>query len=376
MGKSAVRLIALIISLFLLPVWGEEPLLTVLDDHHAQPAQMVGGQYQTRYPMQPLRGGFFQWLLTHWWREWDPPHSTPPQPVTPHLSWIHHPGVEPQVTWIGHSTVLLQIAGINLLFDPIFSKYASPWPPLGPKRYQPPGLSLSQLPHIDIVMISHNHYDHLDLPSLQALAQQSGGPPLFLVPLGDQHLLADSLTWPGGQSAPYLREFNWDQHLVWPTREGPMSLHFDAVQHWSTRDLADKNTSLWGSWAVLAPHFRFWFSGDLGYSPDTQDIGRKYGHFDLAAIAIGAYHPEWYLKTFHINPEQAVDVMTDVHAKQAFGIHWGTFPLSDEAPDQPPKRLVEALKAHHSPLSQFVVLPLGETIRYPLSLSETHANNP
>lgn len=375
MSNHRLGLMGLIFCLLWLPARGDEPPLTVLNDALAHPARMEGGHYQTRYPMPPVRGGFFQWLLTHWWREWDPPHSTPPQPVTPNLAWIQHPGSAPQVTWIGHSTVLLQVAGVNLLFDPIFSDYASPWPPLGPKRYQRPGLSLAQLPHIDMVMISHNHYDHLDLPSLQALVRQSGGPPLFMVPLGDGQLLAESLTWPQGQSAPHLREFNWDQHLLWPTPEGPISLHFDAVQHWSTRDLIDKNTSLWGSWAVLAPHFRFWFSGDLGYSRDTRDIGQKYGYFDLAAIAIGAYHPEWYLKTFHIDPEQALHVMDDIQAHQAFGIHWGTFPLSDEAPERPPQRLTEALTALPHPHPLFTVLPLGGTVRYPLLKNALHANN-
>ena len=336
----------------------------VLDDAEAQPAQRIGGVYQARYPMPPLRGGFFQWLLTHWWRELSILPQHPPQPVKPNLEIIHHPASAPQLTWIGHSTVLLQVAGVNLLFDPIFSTHASPLSPLGPERYQKPGLSLAMLPHIDVVMISHNHYDHLDLPSLRALARQAGGPPLFLVPQGDRALLDEELPLPRTTLANRVRELNWDQHVLFPTRNGPMTLHFDAVQHWSTRDLIDRNESLWGSWAVLAPGFRFWFSGDLGYSRDTQDIGRKYGHFDLAAIAIGAYYPQWYLKAFHIDPEQALDVQQEVHAQHAVGIHWGTFPLSDEPPDQPPRELAQALARRHLPADQFTVQALGETIVY------------
>lgn len=357
-------LLALLINgVFLSGSWAEPPP-PVLNDTGGHPAQALDGKFQTRYTTPPLRGGFFQWLLTHWWRELDPPPTTPPLPVAPHLAWIQHPSALPQVTWIGHSTVLLQVAGRNLLFDPVFSDYASPWPPLGPKRYQAPGLTLAQLPHIDAVMISHNHYDHLDLPSLRTLAQQPGGPPLFLVPLGNGSLLVNNLPLPAARAHAVVIEINWDQHVQMTTAEGPMTLHFDAVQHWSTRDLLDKNESLWGSWAVLAPHFRFWFSGDLGYSQDTQDIGRKYGYFDLAAIAIGAYHPQWYLKTFHIDPPQAVDVFQQIHAKQAFGIHWGTFPLSDEPPNQPPQLLAQALIDHHLPANCFTVLPLGDTIRY------------
>ncbi|NDU87048.1 MAG: MBL fold metallo-hydrolase [Ferrovum sp.] len=318
--------------------------------------------------MAPPHSGFFQWVITHWWSELSPPVTYPPQTVTPDLKKLHTPAHTPQLTWVGHSTVLLQMDGLNLLFDPIFSEYASPFPPLGPKRYQPPGVALKDLPHIDVVMISHNHYDHMDLPSLRALAHQKGGPPWFLVPLGDRHWFLENI---GEHSLrTRVRELNWDQHATLMGNSGPVECHFDAVQHWSTRTLFDKDRTLWGSWAILSPDFRFWFSGDLGYSNDTTDIGRKYGHFDLAAIAIGSYQPHWYMKPYHISPVESVKVLEEVHAQQAIGIHWGTFPLSDEGPDQAPQDLDIALMSAHIPFSRFFVLRPGQT--YFWSASTTH----
>jgi L-ascorbate metabolism protein UlaG (beta-lactamase superfamily) len=266
------------------------------------------------------------------------------------------------VTWIGHATVLLQLDGLNILSDPHFSERASPVSFAGPKRHQPPGVSLAQLPHIDVVMLSHNHYDHLDLPSVRALMAQAGGPPLFLVPLGVAEWFAANV--PGAQvggAAPNVRAFDWDDHLALDGRSGPVDFRFLAVQHWSSRTPWDRNATLWGSWAVRHPQFRYWFSGDLGYSKDTQDIGRQWGPFDFAAIAVGAYAPRWFMARQHIDPTEAVQVMEDIGARAAFGIHWGTFSLTDEPLDQPPRDLAAAVAAKGWAPDRFGVLRHGET---------------
>ncbi len=340
----------------------------------AEPITTPGAQwgpegYQNRYPVTGHPAGSF--LTWQWQSLWKPDTPLSPDallPLPPRLDLIQKPAEGAQLTWIGHSTVLLQLDGLNILTDPIFSNYASPLPPFGPRRHQPPGLTMAQLPHVDVVLISHNHYDHMDLHSLRQLARQPGGAPLFLIPLGNEQWFLDNipgtvLYGPGRN----VRAMNWGDLQWLQAQHGTVAFHFESVQHWSARTLWDRNESLWGSWAVIHPSFRFWFSGDLGYSRDTQDIGRRYGYFDLAAIAIGAYEPRWFMHNHHIDPAQAVQVMQEVGARQAVGIHWGTFRLSDEALDQPPKDLALALRQQGLPQNRFFVMQHGETRPFALS---------
>jgi L-ascorbate metabolism protein UlaG (beta-lactamase superfamily) len=335
----------------------------VLADEISRPAQVGEDGYLNRYkPVNRLKGGFLLWQLQQWWYEVPEGSKIPPKNIPPDLDFIHNPQGQTAITWIGHSTVLIQLDGVNILTDPVFSNYVTPLPPFGPRRYQPPGLSLAQLPHIDVVLLSHNHYDHLDLPSIRALAHQSNGPPIFLVPLGNKQWFRDNfpeLHYVGPLQTVF--ELDWDEHYTVHGNTNDLTINFDAVQHWAERGIFDRNRTLWGSWAIIHPKLRFWFSGDLGYSPDTRDIGRKYGYFDYAAIAIGAYAPHWYMKTYHINPAEAVQVMLDVNAKRAFGVHWGTFPLSDERVNQPPEDLKQALSDKELPENRFTVLHIGET---------------
>ena len=154
---------------------------------------------------------------------------------------------------------------------------------------------------------------------------------------------------------------DWDQHVSIKGKTQNLDLHFLAVQHWSARSLGDRYETLWGSWAFMHPDLRFWFSGDLAYSPDTKAIGERMGGFDLAAIAIGAYEPRWFMKDSHLNPKEALQTMRDINAKVAIGIHWGTFDgMSDEPLDQPPKDLEIAKNESSSPLN-FFVLKHGES---------------
>jgi L-ascorbate metabolism protein UlaG (beta-lactamase superfamily) len=288
-----------------------------------------------------------------------PPRS-PITGVTPDLAFIHGNRTVPAWTWVGHSTGLLQVGGANLLFDPVFSRFASPVPFAGPRRHQPPGLALAELPHIETVLLTHNHYDHLDRPSVRALARQAGGAPLYVVPLGLRAWFAKNL--PRVNAAlPEIEEVAWQQsHRLAPE----IDVHFLPVQHWSNRSGFDRNQTQWGSWAVVHPTFRFWFGGDFGYSDEPRQIGERFGGFDAAAIPIGAYEPRWFMRSQHVNPDEAVQAMLDVGAREAVAIHWGTFALTDESLDEPPRALAAALAARGVPPDRFLILRHGETRRF------------
>lgn len=291
------------------------------------------------------------------------PPLAPIRGVAPDLEFLHANTSTPAYTWIGHSSALLQMAGANLLLDPVFSRTASPFRYAGPRRHQPPGLTPEQLPHVDAVLLTHNHYDHLDRPSVRAVARQAGGAPCYFVPKGTERWFARNLPRVRG-TLPHIEAMAWDDDRVLQAPHGPIALHFLPVQHWSSRTGFDRNASLWGSWALLHERFRFWYSGDLGYSSEPQAIGARLGPFDAAAIAIGAYEPRWFMRSQHVNPDEAVQVMLDVRAQRAIGVHWGTFALTDEPLDQPPRDLEMALDARGLPRERFVVLRHGETLRF------------
>lgn len=313
-------------------------------------------------------GALLSWKLAAA-RDGLPPRPREPIPVVaPELDFIAAnaragAAMTPALTWIGHATTLVQAGGLNVLTDPVFSDRVSPLPFVGPRREQPPGLGLAQLPHVDLVLISHNHYDHLDDASVRALAAQPGGPPLFAVPLGLK-------AWFAERGITNVVELDWWQsHHV-----GNVELVLTPVQHWSGRSLSDRMATLWGGWAVLAPDLHWFFSGDTGYSRDFADIRAHFaprqraedgGGFDLALIAIGAYEPRWFMATQHLNPAEAVQVHRDLGAKRSVGVHWGTFGLTDEALDEPPRALAEARRAGSLPDDEFAVLAIGQTRRVP-----------
>jgi L-ascorbate metabolism protein UlaG (beta-lactamase superfamily) len=257
----------------------------------------------------------------------------------------------PSVTWVGHATVLLRVGGLSVLTDPQFSERASPVAFAGPKRVVPPVPALSELPHIDAVVVSHNHYDHLDLASVRALAAQAGGSPRFFVPLG----LKD---WFERRGIRDVTEMDW-----WQSQNlGHLKIDLVPVQHWSKRTLRDTNQTLWGGWVLRHPELSFFFAGDTGYSKDFQDIRAKFGGFDLAAIPIGAYAPRWFMQIMHIDPAEAVQVHKDVNARQSLAIHWGTFAnLTDEILYEPPQRLAEERAKAGLTEEDFFVLRHGET---------------
>ena len=269
----------------------------------------------------------------------------------------------PAITWIGHASVLAQLGGLNVLTDPIFSERASPLAFIGPKRQVPPGLALAQLPHIDVVLISHNHYDHLDDASVRELAAQAGGPPLFVVPLGVK-------AWMTERDIANVVELDWWQAHPLATKAGPVEIVLTPVQHWSGRGLNDRLATLWGGYAVFASDLHLYFTGDTGYSKDFSDIRERFasrqresGGFDIALIAIGAYEPRWFMASQHANPADAVQIHLDLGAKQSVGVHWGTFELTDESLDAPPRELAVARAAQGLAADDFSVMAVGETRR-------------
>lgn len=298
------------------------------------------------------------------------PPQTPTPSVAPDLAFLASnaaagAAMQPAVTWIGHATVLAQMGGINLLTDPQFSQRASPLSFIEPKRHVAPGVALEALPHIDVVLISHNHYDHLDDASVRALAAQAAGPPLFVVPLGLK-------AWLAQRDITNVIELDWWQSLSVNTTAGAVEVVLTPVQHWSGRGLTDRMASLWGGFAVFAPDLHLFFSGDTGYSNDFTDIREQFarrqrpeqgGGFDIALIAIGGYEPRWFMASQHVNPAEAVQVHLDLGAKRSMGVHWGTFDLTDESLDEPPRALSQARRDKGLDGDAFFVLAVGETRR-------------
>jgi L-ascorbate metabolism protein UlaG (beta-lactamase superfamily) len=236
--------------------------------------------------------------------------------------------------WIGHSTFLIKKNGVTILTDPIFSNRASPLRNIGPKRLIPPAIPLDKLPSIDIVTVSHNHYDHLDIRSLQKLSQNNPKA-IFLVPAGDKKLLKR-------KKIKNVYDFDW-----WKSIEHKgFKITFTPVQHWSKRSLFDRNKSLWGGWFFKHKDYSFYHAGDTGYSKDFVDTKVKLGSPKYAFIPIGAYDPEWFMAESHVNPEDAVQIMLDLEAEKSFGMHWATFVLTDEDTIEPKIRLEKAMMEH------------------------------
>jgi N-acyl-phosphatidylethanolamine-hydrolysing phospholipase D len=217
-------------------------------------------------------------------------------------------------------------------------------------------VALADLPHIDVVIISHNHYDHCDLPTLKALQSQPGGPPLIVVPLGVKSLLE------GVGIGPVVELDWWQSHRV-----GPLDIVLTPAQHWSGRSLLDRMQTLWGGYVLLSDDAHVFFAGDTAYSRDFAAIrqhfaARQQGRgFDMALIPLGAYEPRWFMKDQHVDPAEAVRIHLDLGARRSIGVHWGTFSLSDESLDEPPRALARARRDLNVPDTTFFVLAIGQT---------------
>lgn len=230
----------------------------------------------------------------------------------------------PSITWIGHSTMLVRMDGVTFLTDPVFSERASPVPFAGPKRLVPPGVPLEELPPIDFALLSHDHYDHTDIPSIRELARRGTR---FVVPLNMGDLVRDA----GGEAA----ELDWWQDM----KVGRVRVYCVPAQHFSGRSaVGGHNRRLWAGWVVAGPTRRFYHAGDTGYFTGFAEIGRRLGPIDLAAIPIGAYRPRSIMRFVHLNPDEAIQAAADLGATHVIGMHFGTFDLTDEPPDEPPRR--------------------------------------
>lgn len=252
-----------------------------------------------------------------------------------------------EVAWLGHASVLVKGGGITALTDPQFSERSFPVQWAGPKRKVPSPLAANELPPVDVVLISHNHYDHLDEDTVKAIAKLQPNA-LFLVPLGVEKTLQ---SW----GIEHVKAMDW-----WDTvKVRGSEITFVPARHWSARTLLDRNCTLWGGWVVKNSQLSFYFTGDTGYGNDFREIGKRLGPFDLSAIAIGAYQPRWFMKAQHIDPAEAVQIHKDVGSRQSLGVHWGTFELTDEPLDQPIGDLQKAKAAAGLADDDFVLLPQG-----------------
>jgi L-ascorbate metabolism protein UlaG (beta-lactamase superfamily) len=265
-----------------------------------------------------------------------------------------------RVTVVGHSTVLIQMNGLNILTDPIWSKRAGPNGSVGVKRACAPAIRFDDLPPIDLVLISHNHYDHLDMPTIRKLV--AAHHPRFIVGAGVGPLVSgDSQT---------VSELDWWERVEIPTNrtvraaakdfQGSLQVYFVPAQHWSNRYLADARQSLWGGFVIEGAAGVVYFAGDTAMGPHFGAIASRFGPPRLAIIPVGAFKPRWFMHTMHIGPDEALAVHTMLNARTSLAIHYGTFPLGDDGQEEPITLLRAAMAAQHIPEERFWALPFGQ----------------
>ncbi|MEO8193245.1 MAG: MBL fold metallo-hydrolase [Gemmatimonadales bacterium] len=297
-------------------------------------------------PKTGSKGMLRRWLGGHEQRV--PPGPMPVVKLTK-ADFARPPASGLRATWLGHSTVLVEIDGARILFDPVWARRASPSSLIGPKRFFSPPLALEELPPLDAIVASHDHYDHLDREVVRALAKSAAqSHARFIVPLG---VGAHLERW--GVTPDRITELDWSES----TTLGSLTLTATPARHFSGRGFNDRNHTLWASWSVAGPKHRVFHSGDTGPFPGFADIGAAHGPFDLTLIKIGAYDDMW--PDIHLTPEQAVDANSKVHGKLLLPIHWGTFNLAFHAWDEPADRVVAAAISSGA---QLVVPKPGESI--------------
>ena len=292
---------------------------------------------------------FVRWRLTRElgpWRERyeAAPGAPPPERVD---------GGALRVTFVNHATTLVQMDGLNLLTDPIYAERASPFGWVGPERVRPPGIRFDDLPPIDVVVVSHNHYDHLDLETLRRLAARDA--PTILVGLGVDRLLAEE-----GISGAVPLDWWQEQPIGEGTRVTCVPVH-----HFSARGLTDRNATLWSGWAWSGASGTVYFAGDTGWGPHFAQARERLGPIRLALLPVGAYRPRWFMRVMHISPREAIEAHLALEAGTSVPIHWGTFPLGDDGEREPVEVLTEALAEAGIDPARFPVLDLGEALDVP-----------
>jgi L-ascorbate metabolism protein UlaG (beta-lactamase superfamily) len=268
------------------------------------------------------------------------PHPPPPSRVS---------AGQTAVSFVGHSTFQLRTASRVIVTDPVFTSHAGPFGRFGPRRVRPPGIPLDALAPADIVLVSHNHYDHLQPASLRAWRDR--GNPLFVAPLGLGPLLHRI-------GVRRVAELDWWEGV----NAGEFTVTSVPAQHFSARTPFDRNRTLWCGYVVSGDGVTIYFAGDSGYSPQFAEIGRRHRHIDVALMPIGAYEPRWFMRPMHMNPEEAVRAHIDAGARVSIGMHFGTFRLTDEGIDDPVKALDRARADLHVSAEAFRVLEFGETV--------------
>jgi len=291
-------------------------------------------------------GGVFRWMLGRRRGPWPAGEALSPGPPPPERVV----GDALRITFVNHTTFLIQTEGLNILTDPVWSRRVSPFRFAGPERRRPPGLRFRDLPPIDMVLLSHNHYDHLDLSTLRRLAY--GHRPRIATPLGVRQYLEEK-----GISG--ATDMDWGKVL--PVHER-LKIACVPAQHFSGRGLFDRDATLWCGYVLVLPGGNVYFAGDTGYGPIFAPIGTQYGPMRLAILPIGAYKPEWFMAPIHVSPAQAVQIHLDVRAAQSIAGHFGTFQLADDGKTDPPEDLRRALREKNLPESAFIVPEEGKGI--------------
>jgi L-ascorbate metabolism protein UlaG (beta-lactamase superfamily) len=280
------------------------------------------------------------------WPEWVPsPHAdTPPLRVS---------GGKVRLSFVGHVTWLIQTAGLNILVDPVWSQRASPVSWVGPKRHNDPGIAFEALPKIDVVLVSHGHYDHRDLATLSRLAERFS--PRVITPLGNDITMRDA------DGAIKAEAFDWQDRVELGNN---IAVTLVPTQHWSARGLFDRNKALWASFVLETPAGKLYIVCDSGYGEGKhfRRVAQAHGPLRLAILPIGAYEPRWFMSDQHMNPSDAVRALADCGARQALAHHHGTFQLTDEAIDAPVLELGEALDEAKVPRERFAVLKPGQVL--------------
>ena len=292
-----------------------------------------------------------KWNLTSSPKRWprrlnNGKYPLPPQRVT---------GSDILCTWVGQATALIQVQGLNIITDPFFSKRASPLRWVGPQRVRPPGIALADLPPIDIVLVSHNHYDHMDLPALRHIAKRWA--PRIVTPLGNAAIIRRC------RAKSDITELDWWQTV---TVSG-FNITATPTFHWSKRGLRDRNHALWSAFGIETGAGFIYFGADTGYGDGStfRDIRQRFGTPRLSLLPIGAYEPRWFMKQEHMNPDDAVRAHLDLESATSIAIHHSTVRLTDEAIDAPTQAHREALQRHDVPTDRFRLIEAGETLSVP-----------
>jgi L-ascorbate metabolism protein UlaG (beta-lactamase superfamily) len=280
------------------------------------------------------------------WPDWaaSPYADTPPARVS---------GDKVRLSFVGHASWLIQTAGLNILVDPVWSMRASPFAWAGPKRHNDPGIAFDALPDIDVVLVSHGHYDHLDIATLSKLAAKFA--PRVITPLGNDVTMREA------DSAIKAEAFDWQDRVE---LGGGIAVTLVSTRHWSARGLLDRNKALWASFVLETPAGKLYIVCDSGYGEGKhfRMVAEAHGPLRLAILPIGAYEPRWFMKDQHMNPSDAVKALADCGAQRALAHHYGTFQLTDEAIDAPAIGLGEALDEANIPRERFAVLKPGQVV--------------